>query len=238
MVSYKNGLSLRFNGQEVFCVSLVGTLYHINHCQIQTVSTYVVTSGSLRLWHRRLGHLNLRVIKDMQRKNMVNGLSILLPQEYDRVCKRCALGKSHCLPFPKQSNTVYKKMDLVVIDLTGPMSVPTWLGMSYALMVVEASCHFPIGRLLKAKSEAAAAVKEIVTMFKRQSGKKLKKMRSDLGTEFIKELIDNFCKKNGVIHETTVPYTLEQNAIVERAITVAFKMVRCMLYSAGMDLGY
>jgi len=54
----------------------------------------------------------------------------------------------------------------------------------------------------------------------------------------MKELINNFCKKNGVIHETTVLYTPEQNAIVERAIAVAFKMVRCMLHSAGIDLHY
>ena len=51
VVSYENGLSLRFNGQEVFHASLVDTLYHINHCQIQKVSAYIVTSGSLRLWH-------------------------------------------------------------------------------------------------------------------------------------------------------------------------------------------
>jgi len=67
-------------------------------------------------------------------------------------------------------------MDLVVVDLTGPISMLTWSGMSYALMVVEMSCCFPIGRLLMAKSKAAAAVKEIVTMFKRQSGKKLKRI--------------------------------------------------------------
>ena len=83
MVSYENGLSLRFNGQEVFHMLLVGTLYHINCCQIQKVSAYVATSGSLRLWHQCLRHLNLGAIKDMQRKNMVNGLSILSPQEYD-----------------------------------------------------------------------------------------------------------------------------------------------------------
>ena len=54
----------------------------------------------------------------------------------------------------------------------------------------------------------------------------------------MKELIDDFCKKNSVIHETTVPYMPEQNAIVERAIAVAFEMVRCMLHSAEMDLCY
>ena len=128
-------------------------------------------------------------------------------------------------------------MDLIVIDLTGPMSMLTWLGMSYALMVVEASCCFPIGQLLKAKSKAAA-VKEIVIMFGRQSDKKLKRMRSDLETEFMKELIDDFCEKNSVIYKTTVSYIPEQNAIVKRAIAVAFEMVRCMLHSARMDLHY
>ena len=83
VVSYEGGLLLRFNGQDVFCASLVGTLYHINHCQIQKVSTYIVTSGSLRLWHQRLGHLNLGASRDMQWKNMVNGLDIPSPQEYD-----------------------------------------------------------------------------------------------------------------------------------------------------------
>ena len=35
-----------------------------------------------------------------------------------------------------------------------------------------------------------------------------------------------------------MPYTPEQNAIVERAITMVFKIVWCMLHSAGMDLHY
>ena len=31
-------------------------------------------------------------------------------------------------------------MDLIALDLTGPMSVPTWGGASYALVIVEVSC--------------------------------------------------------------------------------------------------
>jgi len=108
--------------------------------------------------------------------------------------------------------------------------------------IVEASCCFPIGQFLWAKSEVAAAVKEIITMFERQSGKKLKRMWSNLGMEFMKDLIDDFCKKNGVIHKTTMPYMLEQNTIVERAIAVAFEMVRCMYvalcWNGSMLLGW
>ena len=47
-----------------------------------------------------------------------------------------------------------------------------------------------------------------------------------------------FCQKNGIVLETRVPYTPEQNGIAERAITVFFEMVRCMLHASKMDLRY
>ena len=100
-------------------------------------------------------------------------------------------------------------MDLIIIDLTGPMSVPTWLGMSYALVVVEASCCLPIEQFLKAKSEAAAAIKEIVTTLEKQSGKRLKRIQSNLGMEFMKELIDNSVKKMASF--TRLPCPTHQN---------------------------
>jgi len=50
--------------------------------------------------------------------------------------------------------------------------------------------------------------------------------------------MDDFCQRNGIIHETTNPYCPEQNGIAERAITVFFEMLRCMLYLAKMDLRY
>jgi hypothetical protein len=36
----------------------------------------------------------------------------------------------------------------------------------------------------------------------------------------------------------TIPYTPEQNGVVEHAIATYFEMVRCMLHSANMDLRY
>ena len=50
-------------------------------------------------------------------------------------------------------------MELVVVDLTGPMSVETWTGMAYALVAVEASRRFGVGELLKSKDEAGEALK-------------------------------------------------------------------------------
>lgn len=73
-------------------------------------------------------------------QNLVDGLKINLPGEFDRLCSGCAHGKSHRSPLPDSSTTEYSKMELLVMDLTGPLTVPTWDGHLYALVIVEASC--------------------------------------------------------------------------------------------------
>jgi hypothetical protein len=56
--------------------------------------------------------------------------------------------------------------------------------------------------------------------------------------EFVNNVVHLFCWRNGIIHETTIPYMPEKNDIAESAICVHFEMVRYMLHSAGMDLQY
>ena len=145
------------------------TLLTVNLYRIDLVTkhdgnfAYVAnSSGSLRLWHRRMGHLHLDAIRELSKKDMVKGLNISSLKAFDHVCEGCVLGKSHRLPFPKASVTTHEKMELVVVDLTGPMSVETWSGMLYALLVVEMSTRFGVVRLLKSKDEVPEVLKEII----------------------------------------------------------------------------
>ena len=62
----------------------------------------------------------------MLHQQMVKGLNIIAPQDFDHWCSSCANGKSHCLLFSKVSQSKYSKMELVIMDLTGPILVPTW----------------------------------------------------------------------------------------------------------------
>ncbi len=59
------------------------------------------------------------------------------------------------------------------MDLTGPMSAPTWTGMEYALVVVEVSCRKAVGKLLWSKGNVAEELKVIVAMMECQSGRKV-----------------------------------------------------------------
>lgn len=84
----------------------------------------------------------------MLQKKLVDGLSVSSPKEYDHVCKGCVLNKSHHLPVPKVSNSIYFKMELVVVNIMGSMSVETWIGWTYATVMMEASCQYRVGQLL------------------------------------------------------------------------------------------
>lgn len=236
-----NGICLTWNGHDFLHATLIGstgTLYQIEHVKPGDHIAFVTQGGTMRLWHRRMGHLGPRTIKAMMDQNLVNGLKIDSPREFDHLCNGCAHGKSHRAPLPDSSPTKYSKMELLVMDLTGPLTIPTWDGNLYVLVVVEASCRFPIGRLLKKKEDVGEAVQDIVAILERQSGIKTKCIQTDSGKEFVNLQMNEFCRRNGIIHETTNPYTPQQNGIAECVIAVLFEMVRCMLHTSNMDLRY
>jgi len=130
----------------------------------------------------------------MLRNRAVNGLKIGDPKDFDHLCNDCANGKSHQLPMPGASTSQYSKMELLVMDLTGPMFVPTWDGFLYALVVIEVSCRYAVGHLLCKKEETGPTVHNIVAMLKRQSGLKAYRLRSDNGSEFVNATMSQFCQ--------------------------------------------
>jgi len=151
-------------------------------------------------------HIGSRTIDLIQQKSFVNGLNLMAPDDYDHVCTGCAHGKSHRKPIPGTSNTKYGKIELVVMDLTGPILAPTWDGYVYALVVIEVSYQYPVRCLLKSKEEAGGAIRDMITMLEHQSRLKVKRLRSDNSLEFINLTMNKFCQWNNIIHEITLPY--------------------------------
>jgi len=87
-----------------------------------------------------MGYIGPRIIDLMGWKGFINGLDLKVPNDYDHICTRYAHRKSHQKLMPGTSETKYSKIELVVIDLTGPISVPIWDSYVYALVVVEVNC--------------------------------------------------------------------------------------------------
>jgi transposase InsO family protein len=60
-------------------------------------------------------------------------------------------------------------------------------------------------------------------------GLRIKKLRSDNGTEFKNSQIEGFLVDEGIKHEFSSPYTPQQNGVVERKNRTLLYMARTML---------
>ena len=59
-------------------------------------------------------------------------------------------------------------------------------------------------------------------------------MRTDRGTEYVNSRLGGFFKEKGVLHQTTTPYTLQQNGAAERLTRTIMERANAILADAGL----
>jgi len=69
---------------------------------------------------------------------------------------------------------------------------------------------------MKNKSDALDMFKIFVKEIENQFNKRIKRYRSDRGTEYLSHTSNEYYKELGIIHETTMPYSPEMNGKAER----------------------
>jgi transposase InsO family protein len=89
--------------------------------------------------------------------------------------------------------------------------------------------------LLHSKDEALEKFKIFKLEVELQTSQLVKILRTDRGGEYYDPL---FFQSVGVIHETTAPYTPQQNGVAERKNRVLKEMVNCMLSVSGLSEGF
>ena len=87
--------------------------------------------------------------------------------------------------------------------------------------------------LLQSKNEALDKFKEYKLEVENQLEKTIKIVRSDRGGEYEGQF-DAFCKENGIIHQTTAPYSPESNGIAERKNRTLKDMMNAMMQESGV----
>src|SRR5260221_1690072 len=79
---------------------------------------------------------------------------------------------------------------------------------------------------------------EFKAIAENEMGRKIKILHMDNGGEYTSPKFNDFLSKHGISHQTSVPYTPEQNSLAERANRTVVKQARCMLKAAGMSDGF
>jgi hypothetical protein len=82
---------------------------------------------------------------------------------------------------------------------------------------------------LQDKSETQGTLKRFLRRAQNEFELKVKKIRSDNGSEFKNLQVEEFLQEEGIKHEFSAPYTPQQNGVVERKNRTLIDMARTML---------
>ena len=94
------------------------------------------------------------------------------------------------------------------------------------------------------KSNTTLCLADYVKWAERQTGKKLKKIRTDQGGEFTGSKPDHlknfetFCKNKGIEHQLAMAHTPEQNGRAERWQQTVVNKAKTLLHNAGLSYGF
>ena len=97
---------------------------------------------NVMVWHRRLGHANAKNLNRLAKNEIVHGLSVKGFITFEK-CVACTQGKHHRKPhLPKQVNSINQVLQLLHMDLFGPVNVLNIHINSYCLVVVNDFSQF------------------------------------------------------------------------------------------------
>ncbi|XP_028957459.2 uncharacterized protein [Malus domestica] len=195
---------------------------------------YRVENNITNLWHRRLGHMNFRDLIKISKKEYVRGLPTLSGKQ-EGVCGDCQIGKqtksSHS---PTNFSSTSKPLELMHMDLVGPMQTLSLGGKKYILVLVDDFTRFTWVAFLHDKSEAFKSFTVLCMKIQNEKHDNIIRLRTDHGTEFENHFFSEFCDEHGIAHEFSAPITPQQNGVVERKNRVLLDMSRVMLNSANL----
>jgi len=122
-----------------------------------------------------------------------------------------------------------RPLELLHMDLFGPTTYRSIGGNSYCLVVVDDYSRYTWVFFLSDKSNVFSIFKGFAKRAENEFDFKVKKIRSDNGSEFKNSRIEDYCDEKGVKHEFSAKYTPEQNRVVERKNRTLIDMARSML---------
>ncbi|KAL4025509.1 hypothetical protein IC575_013910 [Cucumis melo] len=148
----------------------------------------------------------------------------------DQLCEGCLHEKQSRKSFPRESSSrARRSLELVHTDLCGPTKPSSFGKNNYFLSFIDDFSRKTWVYFVKEKSEVFGMFKRFKALVEKESGYYIKALRSDRGGEFTSNEFKTFCAENGIRRPMTVPFTPQQNGVVERKNRTILNMARSML---------
>lgn len=178
-----------------------------NNCYLwQKTLQCFVAHDETNLWHQGLGHMNTRHMTDIVNKGVVGGVP-QLAEETKMVCGPCNKRKQVKVQHKAIQDIQSKDLlDLIHMDLMGPMLTESIAGKRYVLVLVDDFSRFTWASFIREKSDTLE-IFEIWVLQVTNGKRNLKQICSDHGGEFQNESMNKFYDDHGINHQFSAQRT-------------------------------
>ncbi len=184
-----------------------------------------INDSDMNLWHRRLGHFNIDLIKEKLTKINKSGCK----------CKICAQTKLKNFPFPPATNHTKQPFELLHMDLAQAPDYSIYKN-KYFLTILDDYTRYSWVIFMEFKSDTYNKFiiwyNQMRNIFKENN---IKYIKTDNGTEFFNNNFNDFYARTGIVHLHTVPHNPSQNGRVERLHGTLILNASAMLADAKLN---
>ncbi|KAH9771354.1 Integrase catalytic domain-containing protein [Citrus sinensis] len=188
-------------------------------------------SEATKLWHMRLGHAGKKALQTLAKQGLLKGTNSCKLE----FCEHCVLGKQTRVKFGSAIHDTKGILDYVHSDVWGPTKTASLGGMHYFITFVDDYSRKVWVYLMKNKNEVLGIFLKWKKMVETQTGRKIKRLRSDNGGEYKNDQFLQICQDEGIVRHFTVRDTPQQNGVAKRMNRTILEKVRCMLSNAGLN---
>ena len=124
--------------------------------------------------------------------------------------------KLHCSKFPRGVHCTKGTLDYIHSDYWGPSRVESLRSSMYFMYIIDDFSRMTWVFMMKHKSEAFKNFKQWKILIENQTGKKIKRLRTDNGMEFCGSKFNKFRNVEEIVCHHTVRDIPLQNGVTER----------------------
>ncbi|XP_060211942.1 uncharacterized protein LOC132639516 [Lycium barbarum] len=159
------------------------------------------------LSHRRLGHASFTLLNKLVAKDLVGGLPNVKFKDH-KVCDAYIKRKKVKTSFkPKKEVSTFRPLELLHMDLCGPMRIQSRGGKKYIFVIVDNFSRFTWTLFLRTKDETFPMFVAFVKQIQVKLGHQVVSIRSDYSIEFDNANFNEFCTENKISHNFSAPRT-------------------------------
>ena len=152
-------------------------------------------------WHRILRHVNFNYLNTMCKNHILEGFPSEIETDYYK-CATCIENKILNIPFDNNRKRAKDILEIVHTDLNGPHNIVGYRGEKYFITFIDNYSKLVKIYAIKSNDEVYDRFVEYINFIKNKTGKKIKKLRCDNGTEYLNKDLCRLLRAKGIELET------------------------------------